>query len=215
MALQRLLTISVLVGSTAVLGGAVIAQQDDGLPVVTRKAPATDNPLDRASLVVLLRVVKTSLEESPNDDPGSQYLPGRRRLSRSAEGTVVDVVRVNERRADEPTLERRSISVVQIDPRDQVQLLEVSQLYLVPLSTTEDLLRYWRLDAEACPIKLAIPGYVLASPQVGYQLTGGASTIDTTGRRLRVLKRGGPLDQYDGLLFDDVAKKLKNWAGYR
>jgi hypothetical protein len=196
-----------------VMAAAVMAQQEPALPVVTRTA-SSQNAFDRPSLIAFVRITKTMLEEPGNDEPGAQLnTANRRQIGRSAEARVLDVLRINERKPEEPGLEQRYLTIVDDKDGDIVRTLEIGQLYVLLLSATRDLLIDWHPFVEGCHYLPPKPSYVLASPQGGYKLTIGASD-DTKWRRLRVLKRGGPLDVYEGRLFDDVEKKLRNWQGF-
>lgn len=205
----------ILVGMACnlVMAAALLAQQEPPLPVVTRTVSA-QNAFDRPALIAFVRITKTMQEEPPNDEPGAELnTVGRRRIDRSAEAQVLDVLRINERKPEEPGLEQRYLTIVDENDGDIVGRFEIGQLYVLLLSTTRELLRGWHPFVEQCLYLPPKPSYFLASPQGGYKLTTGAA-YDTTGRRLRVLKRGGPLDVYDGVLFDDVEKKIRNWKGF-
>jgi hypothetical protein len=207
------------IACSLVLAAAVTAQQaSPPLPVVPRLA-SSQNAFDRPGLIAFVRITETIQTERPNDEPGAELnTAGRPRIDRSADASVLDVLRINERKPEEPGLEGRHLRVVDQNDGGLVRTFEIGQLYVLLLSTTPELLRHWRPFAEQCLVEQCsywppTPSYFLASPQGGYKLTTGAA-YHTEGRRLRVLKRGGPLDIYDGLLFDDVEKKLRNWKGY-
>lgn len=201
------------IACSIVMAAGATAQQPSQLPVVTRTA-TSQNAFDRPALIAFVRITKTMQEEPGNDEPGAQFNTAvRSQIVRSAEALVVDVLRINERKPEEPGLEQRYLTVVDENDGGIVSRFEIGQLYVLLLSTTPEILRGWHPVVEQCPYLPPKPSYFLASPQGGYKLTTGAA-YDTKGRRLRVLKRGGPLDIYDGLLFDDVEKKLRNWSGF-
>lgn len=89
---------------------------DRGVPVAARQNPTAGRPMDAASLVVLVRVVQKTTVERGDDSPDwPEAVRDREESWEYAMAYVLDVPRVNERRATEPDLKERCLLVDQRD----------------------------------------------------------------------------------------------------
>jgi hypothetical protein len=185
------------------------AQQEPPLPIVTRSRPDSGYVFDTPSLVAWIRVKEETKSETPNDEPGASLtVTANPRFGSYVKAYLLRALRVNERRVDEPDLQNRYLTIDLGDAKDNPLPLKLGHLYVLLIKTTPELLRLRGWHAETDQF-LSVPPYTLAISQGGFEVVGGSPGPNMEGRRLRVLRKGGPLDLYDGRLFDDVAKELK------
>jgi hypothetical protein len=190
-----------------VCGAFAFAQQEEPLPIVVRTRPVNGYVFDRSSLVVLVRIRAEIKAEVANDEPGSvTTVTEKPSYVTYVRALLLDPLRINERLPNEPDLQNRVLTIEQRDRGDRPLPLKLGHLYVLLISTTPDLLRDW--DPKVSQF-LSVPPYTLAMAQGGFELVGGKPGPFLEGRRLRVLSKGGPLDAFDGRLYEDLEKELR------
>jgi hypothetical protein len=168
------------------------------LPAVLRTRTVDGEIIDRPSLIVAARVTARTEIEEDSDRPGGLTLDPKRPSWTLVRGQVFDVIRLNERSESEPDLRTGYFSVEQIDRGERPLRFELGGLYVLFLNPSPRLLKNWNPKSDSVD---HLPPYALAVPQGGFRLVDG---------KLRVLQRGGPLDRYDGRMFEDVVKIWRN-----
>lgn len=168
-------------------------RSDPPIDVVQRTRSADGYIFDRPSLVVLMRVQAETRTELSSDEPGSIVMVQKTTPYWTyVTGVVIEPIRVNERKDWEPDLADGNLMVEQRDRGEHPMDLQLGHLYVLLLKPSPDLIGNWN-PARANPD--SPPPYALAVPQAGFEIVNG---------RLRVLKKGGPLDAYDGGELSDM-----------
>ncbi len=159
------------------------------LPMVTRTRPPGANPFERAPIVVLARIWQRAEVEDGGFE-GQSLNPIR--YWTYVKAKLLEVVRLNERKVDDPDLGNGYLLVEQIERMEKPIPFGFGKEYLLLLAPSQDYRFEWRSPDEA--------PYVLAVPQGGFEVTKG---------RLVPLIDGGELDQFEGKLLVDVVKNLR------
>ena len=170
------------------------------LPVTPRTRPVTGHVFDRPSLIVLVKLFEKTQVEST--DSHGVSLPGAEKKApfwTYVRTQVLDVIRVNERKPEDPDLKDWYLWIEQKGRGEKPIPLEFAREYLVMLTPSPTFMAFWkpeRSDLEH------LPPYAFAIPQGGFEITGGTA---------RPLVKGGPLDAYDGMpstkLLEEIRKR--------
>jgi len=162
------------------------------LPEITRDGN-DKTAFAKPSVVLLVKFrQRWQIEELSVDldslDPPTFFQAGR--------ADVYGIVRVNERRREDPDLARMKIVVDQKDRKGhEVPPFEFGRFYLLLLNAVAK-----PFYIENTPPQTAYDSYTLAVPQGGFEVVNG---------RLRVLAKGGDLDVYDGRDANEVIRELQ------
>jgi len=140
-------------------------------------------PFD-APAVVLIAQVRHNWEIEDTDQHGKSLIPKPRSyMVQRAE--IITVVRLNERKKEDPDLRKGVFVINQKDRRDNVIKFKFGQPYILFLNPAPQPAFYLDIDVSKEPYD----AYVLAALQGGFEVVDG---------RLRPLIGGGALDAYDG-----------------
>lgn len=181
---------------------AILLSQAGGaqkLDVVPRTRATDGYVFDRPALVVTVRVHGESKEEFGDESPGSGMIAT---VTPSywtyALCEVLEVLRVNERRQGDPDLDRRVVMIEQLRRRERPLPLRMGRIYVLLVTPSPNLLASWQTQQPGEPGRF--PPYSMSVEQGGFEVVNG---------RLKVLKRGGLLDAYDGRPLADVVADMR------
>ncbi len=160
------------------------------LPIVTRTNPVIKDPFDQGSIVVLARIWKRSEVEEGGFE-GQSLNPIRFWTCVSAR--LWEVLRVNERKQDDPNLATGYFQIEQIARMEKPIYFRFGRQYLLFLTPSRDI-RFRASSSEE-------PAYSLAAPQGGFEIVKG---------RLVPLIEGGPLDTFKGRLLSNVINAIRS-----
>jgi hypothetical protein len=178
-------------------GPSVIQAAESGvpMPVVPRSRSADGYIFDTPNLVVLARVHEQAKVERASDDPMSDLIVKKNTPYWTyVKASLIELIRINERNANEPDLTGFSLIVEQRDRDENPLNLKLGHLYVLLLKLSPDMIDHWSRAPAAGP-----PPYALALPQGGFEIVDG---------RLRVLRKGGSLDAYDGRTLSELTKEM-------
>jgi hypothetical protein len=174
----------------------VVAQ---ALDVVSRTRAMDGYIFDRPSLIVMVRVHEESKTEFADESPGSVLnVTANPPYWTHVRAQVIEIPRVNERSAGEPDLASPHVMIEQIARKERPLPLKIGRLYVLLLTPSPKLLGSWQARLPGEPG--GFPPYALSVDQGGFEIVNG---------KLRVLKRGGPLDKYDGHTLSDVLAEMR------
>jgi hypothetical protein len=185
------------------MAAAVTAQQEPPLPGVTRTV-SSRNALDRPALtsfeqapVVAIVEINTRTERISSSWEGEHLTDSNGRLLTywSNEGHIVREVRLNGKNTEDPDL-FGSVAIEQGERGAKGIKLELGRSYLLLLRRSTHW--YWAPECSLACTLLPAP-FELTTEQGGYEVLHG---------RLRVLRRGGPLDAFDGKGVDELIAVL-------
>ena len=148
---------------------------------------------DLPSVVLLARVVERCEVEDVGFEGQSLTVPT---FWTYAKAKVIRILRVNERRSDDPDLSSAMFLIEQYDRHKAPIRLEFGRTYLFLVKPSA------RMLAMVHPLhrSQSMDPYVPATAQVGFEVVAGT---------LRPLVMGGPLDHYNGWRLDDLIAEMQ------
>jgi hypothetical protein len=159
------------------------------LAEVTRSTPPR-SVFEKAAVVLVVRVRERREVEELDQDGGSLQVP---QFWTAARAVPWLVVKVNERRKNDPDLSRFELLIEQADRGQHPLAFEFGRLYLVLLNPSP-------LLGGRPATAVQIDPYTFAVPDGGFEIVK---------RRLVPLGRGGELEAYRGRLADDVVAEIQ------
>lgn len=160
------------------------------LAQVSRSDATEKSVFDRPPVILIARIWERCEVEETDAEGGSLSPP---RFWSAAKALPMRVVRVNERRKEDPDLARGAFLLEQMERGERPIRFEFGKLYLLLLKPSPVVKGRPAAEAE-------VDRYAFALPQGGFVIEDGS---------LIPLERGGELDKYAGRPIDDILSLLK------
>jgi hypothetical protein len=158
------------------------------VPITARDPQRPQTVFTRPALVVYAHVIEKCQTEERDMDGLSLRPP---RILRTVNAELISVIRVNERRADQPDLSGHGF-LLRMDATNVE--LTFGKLYILMIDVAPP-------DRPGLhSVRDLPPSYLPATTDVGFE---------DDGKRVHVLNRGGALSAYDGKPSDEVQRAIE------